>query len=211
MIQYLVTNQENEFFPNKKIIAGITMHEENPNYIFATYKDILTAKFIQPTLENIENPKFWAVETSNLVKKNVFREYHSTCKGIEIKESNIPTDEQYFNFAALLCMNYIKNKVFKNWILKYMKNEDRSKRTADAMSEKVRLQSYMDIPHEETYLAPTHALINSVVTGNFKTKCSHSAHKMISDSPPTLNVQAFAHAAITMNTEEITKLIEQFV
>ena len=51
-MKYLVTNQEDEFFPNKKIIAGITMHEENPNYIFATYKDILTAKFIQPTLEN---------------------------------------------------------------------------------------------------------------------------------------------------------------
>lgn len=209
MKYYLVTNSDNLTFPNVSIKPNVSYSEKNPNYAFNLYKDLNVAKFIQPTLEGIENPKFWSVEPTNIIRKHNIRDLFESCKVLKEEDSAIPSDEQYFNFAALVCMNYIKNKVFTEWILNYLSRKDTSEYTANVMLEKMRLQSMMNIPLEETYLSPTYALINAVFTNNIKTYASRSAYKLICDAPSDLNTTIFASAAINNTTEQIYQLIKE--
>ena len=211
MTYYLVTNENNVTFPQKTIEINQSYTEQNPNYVFQLYKDLHTAKFIQPTLEGIQNPKFWLVKAHGIRKRNILRDSFSSCSIIKEEDPTLPTDEQYFNFAAIMCANYVVNKVFTQWLLDYLEGKDKSPDTANAMIEKMRLQSYMDIPLEESYLAPTYALFNSIITQDFKKHCSISAYKMISDAPPNLQVEKFALAAVKNNTEQIYKMIKDSI
>ena len=107
-------------------------------------------------------------------------------------------------------MNYIKNKVFTEWILKYLKKEDITSKTAEEVAEKI-LALDENLPIQETYIAPSHAILKAVITNQIRKYASHSAYKLICDAPPEFDLVAFAHAAMNLNTEEILKLIENSI
>lgn len=207
MNYYLTTDENDISFPNRKWTNDIEYEESNSNYIFFLYKDLNVAKFITPTLEAYNNPHFWIVTPNDKYNSGIIRDSFTKCKAINAVDSTMPTTEQYFNFAALLCANYIKNKDFMSWMIKYLKNEDRSTATIVNLSEKF-LCLDENLPLDETYIAPCHAMLKAVMNENNSKYFSHSAYKMICDAPDTLDINSFAHAAINLKTEEIIKLIE---
>lgn len=207
-IAYLVTNENDVSFPEYQWSNNTTHTQENPNYFFYSYKDLNVAKFIQPCLDQKEKPNYWKVKLSDITHKDPMRIVGKKCEAIEKCDTIEPNNEQRFNFASLLSLNYTKNKVFVEWVMKYLKNEDRTFYTANVVTEKLRLKMLMELPKEETYLSSTHALVKAVLTGNYNLYCAASAHKLIWDAPSELNVASFASAAMTLDTSKVIELIE---
>lgn len=210
-IGYLVTDENDISFPSHQWSKDVIHNEENSNYFFQIYHDLNIAKFIQPALEQYKKPNFWKVKYSDVFNKGTLRTIAKTCQALEKCDNTEPNDEQRFNFSALLSLNYIKNKVFVDWALQYMKNQDRTTETADAVSEKIRLNMYMDIPDDQTYVASIHALINAVVTKEYRFNCAASAYKLITDAPPQLYPEAFASTTLTTSTEKLLEIVESSI
>ncbi len=207
-IAYLVTNQDDISFPDYKWGNNIIHTQENLNYIFAPYKDLNIAKFIQPCLEQQKTPNFWKVQIKEIVYQDSFRIKSKFCESVEKCDNTEPTDEQRMNFAIMLSLNYIKNQVFKKWALQYLKNENRTqelaKQTVDEISE------YMknEVPDNEMYISSIHAILEAVISGNYRLYCAASAHRLIWDAPESLNAPIFASSALKMDTNQVISLLE---
>jgi hypothetical protein len=207
-IGYLVCDEGDKSFPNYKWEPGTTHEADNPNYIHFAYKDLAVATMVQPALESIANPRYWEVELGDPSHEDPFRIGAARCTAIKRHEPPEPSDMQRFNFAALMCLNYMKNENFMKWAVSYIDGTDRTPETADALSEKFRLNMCMDLEPNQAYLSAAHPLSQAVVTGNFRLFCANSAHRIIWDSPPGLNVQLFANFAMSASDAEVTGLVK---
>ena len=207
-IGYLVTDENDKSFPNFQWNLDTCHTEENENYYFHVYRNLNLAKFLQPAFENYQKPNYWKVQYQTIEKNQCHRNITKSCKAIEKCDNIEPTDEQRFNLAALLSLNYIKNKVFVGWVMQYLKNIDRSYNTANAVVEKLRLNMIMDIPDEEIYITSTHALVNAVLTNNYRLYCANSSFRLISDAPPQLYPEVFADTVMNTSTEKLVEIIE---
>lgn len=204
---YLVCNEEDISFPNYKWDVGITHEADNPNYIHFAYKDLIVATMVQPALESLAIPRYWEVELEEPSHEDPFRIGASKCTAIKKHEPIEPSDIQRFNFAALMCLNYMKNEEFVKWAISYINGTDRSVKAAEDLSEKFTLVMCMDLALDQSYISAAHPLVQAVVTGNFRNFCANSAHKIMWDSPPGLNAPLFAKFAMSASDAEVIELV----
>lgn len=207
-IGYLVCNENGVSFPEYSWSEGTTHETDNPNYIFFAYKDLNVASFIQPALDNIQNPIFWEVKLWGGSHDDPMRINGSKCEAIKLHKIQTPTDSQRFNFAALLSMNYLKNENFIKWTLGYLSGQDKSKETAQNFSEKIMLDMCLDVPDDKAYLSSAHALLESVISGDYRLRCACSAHRLIWDAPTDLDVTIFAKCAMMLSENEVFEVIK---
>lgn len=206
-IGYLVCNDSDVSFPNYKWDVGITHETDNPNYIHFAYRNLVVATMVQPALEAVDNPRYWEVEFGESNHEDPFRIGAAKCTAIKRHEPIEPSDIQRFNFAALMCLNHMKNENFVKWVVSYIDGTDRTARTADAVSEKLRLNMYMDLEPGQEYLSAGHPLVEAVARGDFRKFCANSAHRIIWDSPPSLNITLFANFAMSASEAEVIDLV----
>lgn len=204
-ISYLVTDNHGRHFSGLEIKPGESYETDNPNYIFTPYKDLNVAELMQPSFEGLPEPRFWEVESFEKIGEDKARRHYSKIRCVaESTRPNI-TDQQRFRFAALLCLNIVRNNEVRGWVLGCLDESNDSPETARSFSERLMSMISEDLDPSESYLSPAHPLSNAVSSGDYFRMCAYSSHRSVCDSPDILDLQAFARASINMTKDQILR------
>ena len=209
---YLITDQENKSWRNIQGGINTTHTENNPNYHFAVYDSPQTAAYMYPFYEKTESPKLWEV-SGEITRSEGFRSKFSKLTSLKEFKITLPTKEQRITFGILCCMNLVMNPIFREWAIKYLKNEDQSPTTANEINEK--LFSLLDCnwiaspENEYTYCA--HTILTAVIINEPLILPAAAAHRAYYDSlefSESLNLEQVAQIVNIMPANEIATLLK---
>jgi hypothetical protein len=202
---YLVTDEENKTIGNKLWGENVTHEQNNPNYLFTVYDNPLVAHMMNPCYEGYKNAKIWHCEGTDAKKIGFLYEFVKvTTKNQATTQP--PTNEQRIYFAIVCCMNLIKNQIFRNWCLNYLKGIDRTTETAHKvfleLEESIKQK---ELPEGHDYISCAPACLAAVQLNDPAIFSANAAHRAYYDSPENsrIDLNKIAEICVGLKPEEI--------
>lgn len=179
---FLVTDDQNKSWQGRTWGQNVTHEEANDNYFFHVYRNGLVAALMYPCYEGEISPKIWTAQGERMYRDCGFRVLFPKLTTLEEVAYDLPKDEQHVTFGILCCMYLVQNPVFKEWAMKWLKNEDRSKEAAGKVSEELMNMLGTEIPVEHEYYACGFAALQSVISDKPKLYAANAAHRAWHDA-----------------------------
>lgn len=203
---YLITDQEGKDWRGRLWAAGVSHTEENENYHFAVYNSPLVAVYMYPAYEGIKNPKLWLCSGDNPSVEDGLRSSFATLSVQSLFTAQFPTVEQHITFGVLCAMNLVMNPVFREWGLKYLRGEDTSKESAQAVMDT--LLATLDQRQERESAA--FAALSAVLLDDaplFGANAAHRAYWDAYDLPTPLDLAQTAQIVSVLSPVDIAGLL----
>lgn len=198
---YFVTDETGKDWLGRQWTEETSFTEENPNYYFSCYQSPLVALFLSPAFDAYKNPQLWLAEPYEEQKDYDFRHISAGLK--VLRKISVPeiTAEQRIVFGIVCALNVISNKVFVDWGLAWLKNEDRSVERARQLSEKLLEQMWED------FVGPGHAACMAVLE-DVKLYAACAAHRAYCDSgAEPLDLNQIATIVTMLSAQEIGHML----
>lgn len=225
---YLITDENNKSWRETQWGENVSHTEDNPNYHFPVFQDILVASYMYPAYDFFEKPKIWEATTNTDPTEISFRSKYPQLTTIKEVQFVNPTIEQRITFALLCSLNLILNPTFREWALNYLKGIDQTKETAHKVSELLCDQlngtgtytqneagdwspTGKEIPMEYQYFDCAHPALAAIMLEQPQEFAANTAHRAYFDAVDKnipFNLQNFAYIANLVPAAEIAKILE---
>ena len=206
---YLITDQENKTWGDVQWGENISHEQENDNYHFVVFNSPETARYLYPSCEGTKNPKIWNASGENMSRNDGFRTRFAKLTTISELAFSLPTNEQRINFGILCALNVMLYEPFKTWALKYLRGEDQTKESAQAMNDEILAKIDSSDPKED-YSDSCFAVLASVMLDEPAIFSANAAHRAYHDSLECiqpLNLEQIAEIVNMMSAKDIAELL----
>lgn len=198
---YLITNPDNTTWRNVKWGENITHSETNQNYQFVAYTNPSIALFMYPAYEgNISNPSLWKGIGENPTKDENIRVKYEKFTTLEKIEITLPTEEQSMIFGFINALAVTQHKIFNEWSVKFLKQEDVTLESAKNMIK------YM---YEES-CACAYPLVAAIEKNDWRQYAAFASYRAWNDSLEQNNpidLEKAAQVALKMPLEDIVAIL----